>query len=372
MSISSADGKRNKTIVRLTRRTRRRWRLALPVGLLLLMLGSVAMQAGALNVAGSGGAAAMSGTTSGKAGSIAPPNYPGCYTASFDNKTSQAGTWRGVPCVSQGQSGGVQTAPPPPQEGGNRSGVASLGLSWAATYTPIISEGYTVITFSQFSGETDSVNGSDAFSIQLNTNEFVNSTGQVSWVQFVEQNDPRANIRGCGTSCDCVWQNDLTQAGPENNPSAYHHVCVATALQTLSSTFQAGIQGNVEYTLLGCLPAPSYRCFWGYLIKSTYYVDGPSPQAWSVVAVDQVDLHSYWFGVSGAILGYGASSQAMFNHPTELSTITGEYSNGLNANTTILDSIASSGESNNLDPQWTSSAIFYGTTSCVVYSNSGN
>jgi hypothetical protein len=147
---------------------------------------------------------------------------------------------------------------------------------------------------------------------------------------------------------------------------------VATALQTLSSTFQAGIQGSVGYTLLGCLPAPIYRCYWGYLIKSTCYVDGPSPQAWSVVAVDQVDLHSYWLGVSGAILGIGASSEAVFNHPTELSTITGEYSNGLDANTTMVGSIASSGESNNLDPQWISSAIFYGTTSCVVYSNSGD
>jgi hypothetical protein len=43
--------------------------------------------------------------------------------------------------------------------------------------------------FSTYSGESDSTWGSNAWSIQANTNFFTGSNGQTDWVQFTEQNN---------------------------------------------------------------------------------------------------------------------------------------------------------------------------------------
>jgi hypothetical protein len=335
------------------------------------------MQAGALSTAGGGtpGPGLLRpapGTAPDLASSTsAPPSSPGCYAGTSQGQTSPVWKWRSVPCVSQAQSSG--SIPPLPTEGGSHAGVPGLAVPLVSPTVPIVYEAYISITFSQFSGEYDSVNGSDAFSIQLNTNQFQNSTNQGNWVQFVEQNDPRADVRGCGTSCDCVWQVDLAETGDGSNPQGYYPTCVGTSLQTLSPTFQAGVEGRVQYTLLGCLVKPSYHCFWDYMLTSTYYTDGPGGgQAWSVTAPDDVGLHSNWEGVSGTILGYGGGSQAVFNHPTQLSTVLGEYANGLNSSTTYAYSGGSSGESNNLTPEWMSSPIFYGTDLADVFGDSGD
>ena len=147
---------------------------------------------------------------------------------------------------------------------------------------------------------------------------------------------------------------------------------MGTPLQTLSSTLSRH-RGKGRSQLLGCFYRPSFRCYWAYMLTSTYYTYGPGDgQAWSVTALDTVELHSNWNGVSGTILGLGNRSQALFTHPTALSTVLGEYANGLGSSTTYVYSGASSGESDNLNPEWMSSAIFYGTDLCDVFGASGN
>ena len=200
---------------------------------------------------------------------------PAATPVPLQGQTSQTWTWHSVPCAPQAQSDDDDdTFPLRLRPRATPAGEWRAYGSLTAPTVPIVDEGWTVVTFGQFSGESDSMNGTDAFSIQLNTLPFINSTGQSSWGQV--QQTPRACVRVRDFVLDLL-QVDLTLAGPSNKPDAYRHTCVATPLQTLSSTYQAGIQGAVRYSLLGCIFRPSHRCFWGYLMTSTYYVDGPSP-----------------------------------------------------------------------------------------------
>ncbi|MDG6928630.1 MAG: hypothetical protein JRN29_01100, partial [Nitrososphaerota archaeon] len=84
------------------------------------------------------------------------------------------------------------------------------------------------IGFSKFSGESDSSQGGNDWSIQLNTNFFPGSNGDTDWVQFVEQNYP-TYLYFFGYATFCIWQVDVTT-------QSYPNTCVGTSIQTLSSS----------------------------------------------------------------------------------------------------------------------------------------
>lgn len=159
-----------------------------------------------------------------------------------------------------------------------------------------------------FSGETDTVNGSGAFSIQTNTNFFTGLNKDWCWVQFVLQNYPNEDVPQAPL---CVWVFDVT----ENDWT--HTVCMYVPIQYLSSTYRAGIwgyamRGHSQYVLSTIAIVPAG--------------DG-NIGIYSVVAVDVFGLHANWHAVTGTILGAGSGSQANFTSPTTVvTTIVAAYS----------------------------------------------
>jgi hypothetical protein len=270
------------------------------------------------------------------------PVAVGCYYHAIKGEA-----WQTVPCASQTQTSKL----PRPVIGGSTYGIKGLSVGTEN----ILTEGYTTAWFSAFSGEKDSSFGTDAFSIQANTNAFNGYNGQTDWVQFTDQASP-------GSSNDCVWNIDL-------QTQTYAPVCVSTGAQTLSSTFGADVVGTVTDRLV-CTSGPIiHLCLFYYYLTSTYMTPTGT---WAVTAPDTYGLHSQWTQISGTILGLGDGSEAIFTHPTKVASNVGAYSSGLTSATTFntLQSGYWTDESNNLNYQSTSSAC-YGDGYCVLWTQMG-
>lgn len=243
------------------------------------------------------------------------PDVLGCYY--YPNEITG---WINVPCRTEEEMRDIAR----PVIGGS-SGVHGVRDSASATQ----SYGLVDVQFSTFSGETDSVTGTSAWSIQTNTNQWqIGGTGNWYIVQFTEQNDPANSINRVA----CVWQINVST-------QTYTPTCIAVPTQTLSSTYHGSVEGKVLTN--------------GNL-QTQYCNIGGNTQCWVVTAADTNQLGNYWRDTSGTILGLGSSSSANFVSPTSVTT---QVKTGpATAATTLTD--YSTAEQNNLN---------YGTsnTSCA-------
>ena len=138
--------------------------------------------------------------------------------------------------------------------------------------------------------ETDTSYGSNAWSVQDNTNFFKGNNGHTDWVQFAFQ------YFGSGTPNTCIWQVDVTVARATHNASGYD----ATGCYAMSAgpeTVWGWDLHNAGIPLLGVETVTSparcrHRC-------------GPTCSGWKMARTGTA--------ASGGILGAAAGSKAVFS-----------------------------------------------------------
>lgn len=235
-----------------------------------------------------------------------PPQVLGCYHYTTSTE------WQKIPCATPDELEQIRMHPP--TEGNNYViyGVNATGST--STF------GKTDVQFSQFSGETDSLKGTNTWSIQTNTNYFPGNNGLNDWVQFVYQNSPNGYRNNF-----CTWQ--ITNVTGTAN---YNMQCVTSGLpsvQTLSSSYEAYTSGTY---LSGDL-------------TGEFCISGGS-QCWGVVTVDSYGLAAHWISTEGTILGHSDRSTATFTDPTtETTTVTSTPETSMQEDTADV-----TGEMNNL------------------------
>ena len=138
--------------------------------------------------------------------------------------------------------------------------------------------------------ETDTSYGSNAWSVQDNTNFFKGTNGHTDWVQFVFQ------YFGSGTPNTCIWQIDVTVARATHNASGYDPTgCYA--MSAGPETVWGWDFHNAGIPLLGV---------------ETVTISGETQAS---VWPDLFGLESghNWNAASGGILGAGGGSKAVFS-----------------------------------------------------------
>lgn len=227
-----------------------------------------------------------------------PPTALGC--AYYTN-----GQWQTIPCLKQSAGPNI----PKPTEGGS-AGVYGLNQSSLLTSTRV------KVNITTFSGETDSMFGSGAFSIQGNTNPFTGSNGNEYGIQFTEQSDP-----GEGWANACIWQVDITT-------QQYPYTCVDNPVQTLAAGYSVYISATAKNGKLGI----------------EFCVN--SKTCYAVTAKDDYGLEKHWTQFSGTLLGLGDGSEAEFTKPTAMTA--NVYLFFLD-NAKVFNTGPYTGESNNLN-----------------------
>jgi hypothetical protein len=168
-------------------------------------------------------------------------------------------------------------------------------------------------------GDSDSGQGSGAYSIQANTNGF-SVSGNNYAVQFTLQNDPSS-----GNDYLCIWTNDVTTQSYNNN-------CQNLPLISLSSISSGYMNG------------------WAYGgVVGVQFCLNTRTDCWYNSESDSLGLATHWKSLTGTVLGYGGSSK--------LTIFGGTSTPDINVQTGIYkpdkpfvagEIGASTGESNNL------------------------
>jgi hypothetical protein len=249
-----------------------------------------------------------------------PPTQPGCHR--YEN-----GAWHETACLSEDF---VRRHFPPPTAQNSIKSIPKLfltpNLKRALVYTvPVVFGSVDLMHLSDpaLGTVTDSLVGSDAFSIQVNTNFFAASNGNVGWVQFVLQSNSSLD-----SDALCVWNVDVTVAVATKNASGYSPLCVAIPKER--TVFTADRQEGRRTTFIGPGAEISERSrVAGYLSKSARglptlgawaYVPWSPFSAYAVSAPDTYGLTGRWTEVSGDIIGLGNGSRANFAH-TKIRTV---------------------------------------------------
>lgn len=222
-----------------------------------------------------------------------PPSRVGCY------RRAETGRWESVPCISQEW---LRENVPPPVGGYGK--IYGIGYGTTAK-SPVITTAFVTVQFVKFSGETDTIFGDGAYSIQTNTNGFTGNNNHNDWVQFAYQNFPNGETPFSGL---CTWVIDLTTWDYWT-----HTVCTEPPVEPLSSSYSATVIGY-SYRSMVITAAPSW---WQWLLATVAIL----PHGiYAVVAPDAFNLHANWHSVSGTILGTGGGSEAVFTSPTAVTT----------------------------------------------------
>lgn len=183
-----------------------------------------------------------------------------------------------------------------PMEGG-----ISYGVEGAAGGGGVLNSGSVYVSFSQFSGETDNVWGSNAWSVQLNTNYFTGSNGQQDWVQFVYQQNLNNGSGSAPYSMFAIWEIDLST----NSYRSFDPQYLSSIPVTLSTSTTIQIDGSVSG---------------GNINAKLIIATSSGSNTWDISYQDLYGLSGRWSTVSGTILGAGGGSTADFNSPTQEST----------------------------------------------------
>ena len=207
-----------------------------------------------------------------------PPSKAGCYQFRTD-------AWRPVACASQRYirrhfrhlqlQDGISSVP--------------VGSSPAA---PSFVFGSIYFRFANVGTEKDGVVGPNAYSIQNNVT-FTGTNGDPDGIQFAEQ------VRPPGPVGICIWQVDIKK-------QTYPKTCTtAPGDVPLAAGDQPQVQGFVRP---------------GHLLALEAYVPWSTKVEYAVVAHDRYGLAGRWKNISGSVLGWGNSSEAIFSS-AELETI---------------------------------------------------
>ena len=217
------------------------------------------------------------------------PTVVGCYGYS-------QGGWETVSCLSQEEiqswggypgpflgiistQGGKLIAGPQPGKTPIRSGIVTVGVR-------------------NFGAVSDSIYGSGAYSVQLNTNWFPGNNGDNAWVQFVYQDF-------CGSDPHCghnsrvgIWNIDVTT-------DTYNCTCISVGSVRLSSAGFAPTGSQTWQTVIQGWIASNGN------LAMVAYLNGV---VFSIVAPDMYGLASGWDEASGGIMGAGGASNATFSN----------------------------------------------------------
>ena len=235
-----------------------------------------------------------------------------------------------------------------PMEGGS---YGEFGIN-AQSGSPL-SDSYEYFSLSQYSGETDSSYGSNAWSIQLNTNFFNGNNGAQDWIQSVLQNNlynwysPWAHFSQFG-----IWEVDVST----QSYTSYLDSAPILSLSTgVTYEIQMDVSGGEIQTVL----------------TITNYNTG-NTQNWIVDAVDTYGLSGHWSSISGTVFGAGGGSEAQFTSPTTDFTVLQAISTSSWSPTFSTDQVT--GETNNLNQgstttSWTAESGFYQFQSQTTSSN---
>ena len=197
-----------------------------------------------------------------------PPTAIGCY-----HYVQSASKWSAVQCLGAD----VASKIPHPTEGGS-SGVT--GQASTKTFT----QGAIAVIPTDPSGVKDAVYGSGAYSIQANTNGFVNG-GKLYATQFTIQNSPSADYF-------CTWTVDVTD-------QKYPNKCLTIPVIQTKTMIYGIILGTTQSGKV-----TNEFCSFTTSISTT--------SCWTITKTDTSGLGSHWTGLTGSILGYGDGSQVNF------------------------------------------------------------
>lgn len=210
----------------------------------------------------------------------------GCYT--YIVAESSLG-WQSQVCAPPSTTG-------PEQYIGGPYQIQGIDGSAATTYQAEVD-----VAFSTYSGESDSSKGSNAWSMQANTNEFYGPNNTIYVVQFVEKQNPNDCYGLCGWANVCIVQDDTAYGA-----KGYHNFCNTNmSVQDLSSSYEGYILG------------------WTYNSGGVNYLEAEychvNVQCWTESTSDLYGLTGNFSEASGTILGISAST-ADFTSPTSLTT----------------------------------------------------
>jgi hypothetical protein len=226
----------------------------------------------------------------------APPRKEGCYT-------NTGGKWREIPCASPAYIK-KHYPPPAPPPAGLYSVKSNARLISAPNQKnpnpnapPVFSAlpldwGAVTITFmSGPASVTDTKFGSNAFSIQVNTNYYVNNV-QKGWVQFTAQSKP-GQPDGI-----CIWNWNFSHIA-DPVPKCASGVPITTR----------GIPAGLA-RVVGYIAQPASGSGPAMLTVMAFL---PWEKTWySAVLPDIYGLSGVWTEVSGSILGFGSGSEVNF------------------------------------------------------------
>jgi hypothetical protein len=212
----------------------------------------------------------------------APPRKQGCYLYSSDR-------WVSNPCLSS-TTVLHRGAPPRVAVGAAPPGITFAGVKGSGSTALDGSYAFDLGINDASGSETDTTYGSNAWSVQDNTNFFKGNNGHTDWVQFAFQ------YFGSGTPQTCIWQVDVTVARATHNKSGYNPTgCYA--MSAGPETVWGWDFHNLGLPLLGV---------------ETLTISG---EIQASVWPDIFGLQSKnnWNSASGGILGAGGGSQAVFS-----------------------------------------------------------
>ncbi|MGD0860220.1 MAG: hypothetical protein ABR912_13020 [Terracidiphilus sp.] len=180
--------------------------------------------------------------------------------------------------------------------------------------------------------ETDSMAGTNTFSIQANTNWFECSTCRAGYpfaatpgvansasqprdtaeVQFVYEQE------GSGPdaySYLCIFNDDVTIARNTSQTAGYKRHCMSpNSTATVLPLDGMGAPSSTAEVIgyIQCL-GPNYRGCFLWVVADLPWVPGPGGNEWYALATpDLMGLAGRWTNLSGGILGYGGGSTAQF------------------------------------------------------------
>jgi len=184
---------------------------------------------------------------------------------------------------------------------------------------------------------------SNAFSIQVNTNDFTCSTckngspfaavsgvpnsasapGDTGWVQFVYQQFASGTD---GSSRLCVWNVDTTVAANTTNNAGYKPNCVypSASYPMGPLTGNGAVIGAAE--VIGYTQCPSPISNAGCTLWAVAKLPFAAGAGWwAISAKDEMGLTGNWTNVGGTVYGAGGGSRAVFTN-TQVQTNVVAYS----------------------------------------------
>ena len=204
-----------------------------------------------------------------------------------------------VPVNVTNYTGAVANSPSPME--GNGYGIeGAYGGNGMLTYAA------EIVSFSQFSGETDlGGGGGNSWSVQMNTNGFYGNNGDADIYQIVLQNNNWVE-HGICPFCWKTYYNDFGIWQVDSTTQQYPHSTVSIPTYSLSTAIQIEIDAYLSAGILT-----------GILTITT----NSGTNSWAVSVTPQYGLAGYWSSVSGTILGVGSTSPsnpdtAQFTSPT--------------------------------------------------------